>query len=114
MDKSNIEWIAMSDAALAQTIGAFVKHHRLAQNKTQQQIADAAGINRSTLRQLEKGDTVTIATLLQVLRVLDLLHIMDAFKIQEQQSPIELAKRAQQKRKRASSKKQSDQPKSDW
>ena len=114
MDISNLKWIAMSDTALAQTIGAFVKHHRLTQNKTQQQIADAAGINRSTLSQLEKGNAVTIATMLQVLRVLDLLRIMDAFKIQEQQSPIELAKREQQERKRASSKKQSDQPKSDW
>ena len=114
MDISNTKWLAMSDAALAQTIGAFVKHHRLTQNRTQQQIADAAGINRSTLSQLEKGGTVTIATLLQALRVLDLLYIMDAFKVQEQQSPIELAKREQEKRKRASSKKQSDQPKSDW
>ena len=114
MDISNIEWVAMSDAALAQTIGAFVKHHRLAQNKTQQQIADAAGINRSTLSQLEKGKTVTITTLLQVLRVLDLLRIMDTFTIQEQRSPIELAKREKQKRKRAKPEKQSDQPKSEW
>ncbi len=88
MDIPNTEWLAMSDTALAQTIGAFVKHHRLTQNRTQQQIADAAGINRSTLSQLEKGGTVTIATLLQALRVLDLLYIMDAFKVQEQQSPI--------------------------
>jgi len=41
MDISNTEWLAMSDTALAQTIGAFVKHHRLTQNRTQQQIADA-------------------------------------------------------------------------
>ncbi len=68
MDITNAEWVAMSDTAIAQTIGAFVKHHRLTQNRTQQQIANAAGINRSTLSQLEKGGTVTIATLLQVLR----------------------------------------------
>jgi hypothetical protein len=34
-DKQYINWIAMSDYGLVQTIGAFVKHHRLTQNKTQ-------------------------------------------------------------------------------
>lgn len=90
-DKQYINWIAMSDYALAQTIGAFVKHHCLVQNKTQEEVAAAANISRSALSLLEKGEAVTIPTLLEVLRVLDLLYIMDIFKIQEQISPIELA-----------------------
>lgn len=100
-DKQYINWIAMSNTALVQTIGAFVKHHRLSQNKTQEEVAGAANISRSTLSLLEKGEAVTIPTLLQVLRVLDLLYIMDIFKIQEQISPIQLAKLDQQKRQRA-------------
>ena len=36
-------------------------------------------------------------TLLQVVRVLDLLYIMDVFKIEAQISPIELAKMDQKK-----------------
>lgn len=48
-DIQYINWIAMSDYALAQTIGAFVKHHRLVQNKTQEEVAAAANISRSTL-----------------------------------------------------------------
>lgn len=104
----------MSDTALAQTIGAFIKHQRLAQNLTQQQVANDAGINRSTLVLLEKGGTVTISTLLQVLRVLDLLYIMDGFKVREEISPIELAKLEQQKRHRASGKKEKDKPQSEW
>lgn len=100
-DKQYINWIAMSNTALVQTIGAFVKHHRLSQNKTQEEVAGAANISRSTLSLLEKGEAVTIPTLLQVLRVLDLLYIMDVFKIQEQISPIQLAKLDQQKRQRA-------------
>lgn len=113
-DKQYINWIAMSDAALAQTIGAFVKHHRLSQNKTQEEIAVAANISRSTLSLLEKGEAITVPTLLQVLRVLDLLYIMDVFKIQEQISPIELAKLDQQKRQRARNSDNDNTKQSDW
>ena len=113
-DKQYINWIAMSDAALAQTIGAFVKYHRLSQNKTQEEVAVAANISRSTLSLLEKGEAITVPTLLQVLRVLDLLYIMDVFKIQEQISPIELAKLDQQKRQRARNSDNDNTKQSDW
>ena len=112
-DKAYIQWRSMSDIALSKVIGEFVKHHRLKQNKTQNDVAIDAGISRSTLSLLERGETVTIITLLKILRVLDLLHILDVFKIEQQISPIKLAKLAQQKRHRASSKK-NKQPESDW
>lgn len=101
MDISSNNWLSMSDGALVETIGAFVKHHRLVQNKTQQQLATEAGINRSTITQIEKGEKITLQSLLQVLRVLNLLYIMEAFKIQEQLSPLQLAKLEQNKRRRA-------------
>ena len=113
-DKQYIDWVSMSDAALAQTIGTFVKHHRLAQNKTQEEVANAANISRSTLSLLEKGEAVTIPTLLQVLRVLDLLYIMNSFKIQEEISPLELAKQEQQKRQRARNTDNHNNKQSDW
>ena len=103
-DKSYIDWVLMSDGALAQSIGEFIRFHRLKQNKTQGEVAKAANISRSTLGLLEKGQTVTIATLLQVLRVLDLLYIMDVFKVSRELSPIEYAKLQEKKRQRARSK----------
>ena len=72
----------MSDKVLAKHIGSFVKEKRMEMNKTQDLLAHAAGISRSTLSLLEKGETVTLATLLQVLRVLDQLHILDVFSVQ--------------------------------
>jgi transcriptional regulator with XRE-family HTH domain len=111
-DIQYINWISMSDVALAQTIGTFVKHHRLTQNKTQEEVANAANISRSTLSLLEKGGAITVPTLLKVLRVLDLLYVMDIFKIQEQISPIELAK--QQKRQRARNNDINNSKESDW
>jgi transcriptional regulator with XRE-family HTH domain len=95
-------WLSMSDDNLAKQVGAFTKHHRLQQNKTQEVVAEAAGISRSTLSLLEKGDSVTLPTLIQVLRVLDQLNVMEVFQIQESISPLALAKAEKNKRKRAS------------
>lgn len=114
MDISNINWTAMSDVAIVETIGGFIKHHRLLQNKTQQQVATDAGINRSTLIQLENGERITLLTVIQVLRVLNLLYIMDVFKVQEQISPLQLAKAEQTKRKRARNNDSNIQPETDW
>ena len=101
-DISDKNWVSMSDKALAQQIGAFIKHHRIEQNKTQDSLANNAGISRSTLSLLERGETVTIATLIQVLRVLNQLHIMEVFTIQQTISPLALAKIEKNKRQRAS------------
>lgn len=107
-EKEYIDWSAMSDRALAKHIGKFVRHHRVEQNKTQDQLSEAAGISRSTLSLLERGETVTVATLLQVLRVLDQLPILNAFEVNETISPIALAKLQKEKRQRVRSKGKSD------
>lgn len=113
-DKSYNDWVSMSDQALAARIGEFVKHHRLEQNKTQEALAHAAGISRSTLSLLENGESVTLATLIQVLRVLDQLQIMDAFVVQKSISPLALAKAEKEQRKRASNKSTDETNESNW
>jgi transcriptional regulator with XRE-family HTH domain len=107
-------WASMNDSALAEQIGAFVKHHRLEQNKTQDKLAHDAGISRSTLSLLERGETVTLATLIQVLRVVDQLQVMDAFVVQKSISPIAMAKLERDQRKRARNKKTKDTDNPTW
>ena len=105
MNTNNNNWVAMSDTAIVKAIGAFIKHHRIVQNRTQKEVADKAGINRTTLSLLEGGDVVKLSTLIQVLRILDLLYIMDVFIVSDEISPIEYAKLKKNKRFRASTKK---------
>ena len=100
-DISYNNWISMSDKALSEHIGSFIKHHRMEQNKTQDVLSNAAGISRSTLSLLERGEAVTLATLIQVLRALDQLNIMESFKIYTTVSPMALAKMDKEKRLRA-------------
>ena len=93
----------MGDDLIARQIGEFIKHHRMAQNKTQTILARDAGISRSTLSLLERGETVTIATLIQVLRVLDQLQVFNRFTITQQLSPLLLARAEKEKRQRTAS-----------
>ena len=114
MENANYNWVSMSDKAIISTIGRYVKQQRLLQNKTQAKIAEVAGVNRWTVSQLEKGEAVSLISLLQILRALDLLHVLDHFKIETQLSPLELAKLEKKKRQRARSKDDNKQNESEW
>ena len=116
MEYKNIFWPAMSDTALLAVIGSFIKETRINQNKTQQQVAEAAGINRSTLVQIERGGGGTLRSFIQIMRAIDQLQMFNMFEISQQISPIELAKLQQSKRQRASKQKVIGKikPKSDW
>ena len=74
-DKSYIEWKGMSDKSLIETIGKFIQSHRLNQNKSQSQVATTAGISRSTLSLLERGEKVRIDSFIQVLRAVSYTHL---------------------------------------
>lgn len=101
----NIDLYAFSDTAILRNIADFVKQTRLFQNKTQQQLADEAGINRSTLAQLEKGNNFSVITLIEVLRSLGELNRLQDLKYEPLISPLKLAEIEMAKTYRARPKK---------
>ncbi len=115
MDKNTKNWYSMSDLALLEVLGTFMQKTRLNQNKTQQTVSDAAGINRSTLLQIEKGKSGTLLSFIQILRALEQLHLLEAFDTKQELSPLQLAKLEKKKRLRASKKQTTtNKPKSTW
>ncbi|MEI7627156.1 MAG: helix-turn-helix domain-containing protein [Bacteroidota bacterium] len=103
MEIYNINMNANSDKAILGAMGAWLKETRLRQNKTQQELADAAGINRSTLIQMESGGGGGLLTFVQIMRALDQLHVFKNFELSDQISPLLLAKMQRKKRQRATS-----------
>jgi transcriptional regulator with XRE-family HTH domain len=101
---TNTDWIQMTDIAIIQEIGHYIKKTRLSLNKTQQQIAQDSGLNRWTIGQIENGESVTLTSLIQVLRALNALYVLDNFKVTEEISPLAYAKLKKEQRLRASSK----------
>lgn len=103
-DNSYNNWDIKSDKAIIEDIGKFIQSHRLNQNKSQEFIASEAGISRSTLSLMERGEKVRIDSLIQVLRVLDLLYVFNSFNNKKDISPLEYAKLKKKEKKRASAK----------
>ncbi|REG88354.1 helix-turn-helix domain-containing protein [Algoriphagus antarcticus] len=87
-----MDYNQLSDSAILNRLGDFVKHHRMGQNKSQEQLANAAGISRSTLSLLERGEKVNLITLIQVLRVLDKLQWLEDFEVKKTISPMDYIK----------------------
>jgi len=100
MGNTNRISIGMSDAAIVAQIGQYIKHVRIQQNKTQSQLAEAAGLNRWTLSQIEGGASITLSSLVQLLRALDCLHVLHDFAVVEEISPLEYAKMKKKKKKK--------------
>lgn len=114
MVKTNTNWIAMTDAAIIKQIGQFIKKNRISKNRTQAQVAKAAGMNRWTISQIENGEAIALSSLIQILRALDLLYVMDSFTTQNQISPLQALKLQSKERQRASGSSKSSKPKSNW
>jgi transcriptional regulator with XRE-family HTH domain len=103
-----------SDKMYLKRIGDFIRIQRQNQHKSQEQLAKDAGVSRSTLSLLERGENVRLDSLIQILRILNSLHIFDQFNVQEQISPIEYAKlKKKQTKLRVRNKKMNDNPKDD-
>ena len=114
MEYSDNELFAMSDRTIIKNIGSYLKAHRLQMNLSQSVIAEKAGLNRSTLVQIENGESITLLSLVQLLRALELLHILKIFETNNIISPIELAKIERKKRQRAGRKNKKQKPESEW
>jgi transcriptional regulator with XRE-family HTH domain len=117
--KSNSISYQMSDSAILEVLGAFIRETRLRQNKTQEDVAIAAGVKRMTLVRIEKGGGGTMATFIRLLRSLEQFHVLNQFVLPAQISPLKLAKLEQDKRLRARPKKRSrndnrNDKQSDW
>lgn len=101
---TNIDWVQMTDTAIVEQIGQYIKQTRLGLNRTQEQLAKNSGLNRWTISKVENGESITLASLIQILRALDTLYVFDTFKVADEISPLAYAKLKKEQRERASSK----------
>jgi len=115
--KSTIEnWSAMSDAAIVNHICMRLRQIRLEQNITQEQLAERSGLGRATISRIEKGQAVSLLTLIQLLRALNQLNLLNAFQnVSPEISPLQLLKEQKAPRYRASGKRTpTDKGSSEW
>lgn len=121
MINSNINWIGLNDHQVVAQLGQELRRMRLERNLTQAEVAERTGLDRTTVVQLEAGRAATLLTVVQVLRAIGQLPLLDAFHQVPQPTPYMLVEAQEQylkkQRKRASRKKPGivpPKPKSTW
>ena len=90
-----------TDAEILQELGARLRTYRLQRNLSQAELAARAGVNRTTIRDVEGGKDSQISTLVKLLRSLGRLGDLDAFLPAPSVSPIQLMKHQGKPRQRA-------------
>ena len=102
---NDIDFNSMSDDKLALLLGDFIKHHRIGRNLSHDELAIAAGLSRPTISLMERGKSMSLNSIIKVLRVLDVLYVFDALRVPQELSPLEMLKRQEKQRKHSSHKK---------
>lgn len=90
----------MTDEAIALELGLRIQRLRLNRNKSQDQVADEAGVSKPTIIQLERGQG-KITTLIAVMRTLGMLDQVDQIVPEIPASPIQVHKMSGVVRQRA-------------
>ena len=93
---------ALPDDVVLKELGERLAHARLRRDTTQRALADAAGVSRHTVLRLEEGRADSMTSLIRVMRALDLLDDLDDAIPPARPSPMELARRTDKRRRRAS------------
>ena len=121
MAMNNINWKVLKDEKVVTQLGKELRRMRLERNLSQAEVANRAGLDRTTVVKLEAGRAATMLTVVQVLRAMDRLELLDAFHAEPQPTPYMLveaqAKYLKTVRKRAGRKKPEvvpAKPKSTW
>ncbi len=108
---------ALTDNMILSKLGGAMKRLRLERNVSQKELAQSAGVSISSVAAMERGESVSLKTLIPLLRALNSLDMLSDFFKEQEISPITYAKQldGQKSRKRASAtKNNNDKTESEW
>lgn len=105
---------SLTDESILAKMGQRIARRRLRLKYTQANVAEQAGVAKRTVERIEAGGSTQTATLIRILRVLDLLTGLDHMIPADEPSPMDLLKRKGKKRQRASSRRPSEESHQPW
>lgn len=106
----------LSDNALLSIIGENVKKRRISARLTQRQLAERAHVALSAIGNIENGRNCALVTLVQVLRALNALDLLEPFYQEKPISPRVVAQyeKKHPARQRVRNKSTETNPESEW
>lgn len=104
-----------TDRVILNELGGRLAAARLDRNLTQTQLAEQAGVSKSTVQRLESGSVATqLSGFIRVCRVLNLVERFDMLVPEPVPSPIEQLRLRGRKRQRASAKRKAKAAPKKW
>ena len=104
----------LKDNVILAELGRRLAQRRLECALTQADLAEQAGISKRTVERVEAGATTQLSTLIRILRVLELLHGVDALIPEAGPRPMDLLKLKGKPRQRAPRKKRVAEASWEW
>ena len=77
-----------SDRVLMERIGQMIRKRRIGVQMTQKQLSEQASVAISSVASMEKGGNCSLLTIIQVLRTIRSLDLLEPFLREEELSPI--------------------------
>jgi transcriptional regulator with XRE-family HTH domain len=102
----NVDYDVASIEALQADLGRRIEALRLGRNIQQSELAREAGVSRRTITRLESGQSVSLDTLLRVMRALGLSNRLATLLPEPSVQPIERVRLKSKQRKRASARRE--------
>lgn len=90
-----------SDQAVMAELGRRIADVRLGRGLTQAELAEAAGVSKSTVERLEDGGSTQLGNLIRCLRALDRLEALERLFPETPPNPVDLIRRRGRSRRRA-------------
>lgn len=107
-------YYSMPEAQIEAILCSRIESIRLNRNITQADLAQEAGVSTRTIRRMEQGKGVSLATFIRVLKALKLLERLDILLPPEHVQPIERVQKNVRPRERASGKRKRDSDNTPW
>ncbi len=106
-----IDFLSASSEAIIEALGKRIEDIRLSRNITQGDLANAAGISRSTLTRLAEGKPISLDSFVRVMQALRLTDHLAALLPDPSVRPVDRVRLRGSERQRASTKRA---PKAEW
>ncbi len=104
----------MTDKAVLKELGHRMARRRIAQEYTQEDLANEAGISKRTLERLEAGQPSQLLTFIRVLRALNMLDLLESAIPEAATRPMDVLKLKGKERQRVSVKRKKQPVENDW
>lgn len=103
----------MTDGAVLRTLGGYIKQMRLNARISQNDLSECSGVSRNTITAIENGKSISLSSLIAILRYLRKFEVLDAFRTSAPVSPMAIVRNnGKQPQRIRSSKRQTKE--SEW